>query len=74
MLWLQSMDPKYQVLCPSEITAQTTEARTRLIQEAHEEAYQKDLVAVTQQLRDMEGPDMSKSMKDQIRQWFIECR
>ncbi|XP_028259823.1 dynein regulatory complex protein 11 [Parambassis ranga] len=69
-----SMDPKYQVLCPSEVTAQTIEACTRVTQEAHEEAYQKAVVAVTQQLREIEGPDMSKCMKDQIRQWFIECR
>uniref|UniRef100_A0A3B4ZVS1 IQ motif containing with AAA domain 1 n=1 Tax=Stegastes partitus TaxID=144197 RepID=A0A3B4ZVS1_9TELE len=47
---------------------------TRAKQEEYEEAYQKSMEDVTKQLRDMEGHDMSKTMKDQIRQWFIECR
>lgn len=68
------MDPKYQGPCPAEITAQASEACTRIKQEEHEDDYQKSVVAVTNQLRDVEGHDMSKTMKDQIRQWFIECR
>ncbi|XP_039985619.1 dynein regulatory complex protein 11 isoform X3 [Xiphias gladius] len=69
-----AMDPKYQVTCPAEITAWASEACTRIKQEEHEEDYQRSIVAVTKQLRDVEGHDMSKTMKDQIRQWFIECR
>uniref|UniRef100_A0A8C9ZZP8 IQ motif containing with AAA domain 1 like n=1 Tax=Sander lucioperca TaxID=283035 RepID=A0A8C9ZZP8_SANLU len=72
-LWL-AMDPKYQLPCPAEITAQTSEACTRSKQVEHNEDYQKSVVAVTNQLRDVEGHDMIKTMKDQIRQWFIECR
>ncbi|KAF7668345.1 hypothetical protein LDENG_00020550 [Lucifuga dentata] len=68
------MDPKYQVPRPAEVTAQTGETFTRIKQEAHEEDFQRSRVAVTNQLRDVEGPDMSETMKDQIRQWFIECR
>ncbi|XP_071343991.1 dynein regulatory complex protein 11 [Trachinotus anak] len=68
------MDPKYRVPCPVEITAQAYEAQTRIKQEEHEEDYQKSMEAVTKQLRDVEGHDISKTMKDQIRQWFIECR
>uniref|UniRef100_A0A8D2ZQ37 AAA+ ATPase domain-containing protein n=1 Tax=Scophthalmus maximus TaxID=52904 RepID=A0A8D2ZQ37_SCOMX len=69
-----TMDPKYQVPCPAEVTAQASEACTRMKQQEHEEEYQKSIVAVTKQLRDIEGHDISKTMKDQIRQWFIECR
>lgn len=68
------MDPKYQVLRPAEINAQASEACTRVKQEEHEEAYQKSIVVVTNQLREMEGHDMSKTLKEQIRQWFLECR
>ncbi|XP_053177680.1 dynein regulatory complex protein 11 [Scomber japonicus] len=69
-----AMDPKYQVPCPAEITTQGIEACTRIKQEDHEEDYLKSLVAVTNQLRVVEGHDISKTMKEQIRQWFIECR
>ncbi|CAK6958064.1 dynein regulatory complex protein 11 [Scomber scombrus] len=69
-----AMDPKYQVPCPAEITTQGIEACTRTKQEDYEEDYLKSLVAVTNQLRVVEGHDISKTMKEQIRQWFIECR
>lgn len=68
------MDPKYQVPRPAEITAQANEVCTQLKQEEYDDDYHKSVVAVTKQLRDVEGHDMSKTMKDQIRQWFIECR
>ncbi|XP_042372405.1 dynein regulatory complex protein 11 [Plectropomus leopardus] len=69
-----AMHPKYQVPCPAEIAVQANEACTRIKQMEHNEDYQKSVVAVTNQLRDVEGHDMSNTMKDQIRQWFIECR
>ncbi|KAM7011970.1 LOW QUALITY PROTEIN: dynein regulatory complex protein 11 [Tautogolabrus adspersus] len=68
------MDPKYQVPNPAEITAQTSADLTRTKQEEYEEDYLKSVVAVTNQIRDLEAHDMSKTMKEQIRQWFIECR
>lgn len=68
------MDPKYQVPRPAEITAQANEVCARNKQREYNDDYQKSLVAVTKQLRDVEGHDMSKTMKEQIRQWFIECR
>ncbi len=68
------MDPKYQVHCTAEITARASEACTRIKQEEHEDDYQRSVVAITTQLRNVEGDDMSKTMKEQIRQWFIECR
>lgn len=68
------MDPKYEAPRPAEMTAQAIEASTRVKQMEHEEAYQKATVDVMNQLRDVEGDDMSKSMKVQIQQWFTECR
>ena len=68
------MHPKYQMPCSAEIMAQASEVSTRIKQEEHEDDYQKSVVAVTNQLRDVEGHDIGKTMKDQIRQWFIECR
>lgn len=68
------MNPKYQVPCPAEITAQATEASIWIKQEEYEEDYQKSAASVTDQLRDVEGHDMSKTMQEQIRQWFIDCR
>ncbi|KAM8745982.1 dynein regulatory complex protein 11 [Acanthopagrus schlegelii] len=68
------MDPKYQVPLPAEIAAQAIEASLRIKQEEYEDDYQKSVVAVTNKIRDVEGDDISKTMKDQIQQWFIECR
>lgn len=68
------MDPKYEEPRPEEMTAQAIAASTRVKQMEHEEAYQKATVDVMNQLRDVEGDDMSKSMKVQIQQWFTECR
>ncbi|XP_062419415.1 dynein regulatory complex protein 11 [Pungitius pungitius] len=69
-----AMDPKIQVPGPAVITAQASEAFTRIKLEEYNADFQKSSVAVTNQLRDVEGHDMRKAMKDQIRQWFIECR
>lgn len=68
------MDPKYKVPLPAEITAQAIEVSLRIKQEEYEDDYQKSVVAVTNKIRDVEGDDISKTMKDQIQQWFIECR
>lgn len=68
------MDPKYLVPSLAEQCVQEDEACIRRRQEEHEREYQKAVVAITNQLRDVEGHDMIKTMKDQIRQWFIECR
>lgn len=68
------MDPKYKVPLPAEITARDNEVNTRIKQAEHEDDYQTNAAAVTKQLKDVEGLDMSKTMKDKIRQWFLECR
>ncbi|XP_062854919.1 dynein regulatory complex protein 11 [Trichomycterus rosablanca] len=48
-------------------------ALRRVRQEEHKEEYQNAQISITKSLREMEGPDMKETMKDQIRQWFIEC-
>lgn len=68
------MDPKYQKPLPSEIAARDDEDKTRLTREEYEEDYQETIKALIKQLKGVEGLDISKTMKDQIRQWFLECR
>ena len=31
-------------------------------------------MSIKEKIREIEGPDMKENMRDQIRQWFIECR
>ncbi|KAG5850704.1 dynein regulatory complex protein 11 [Anguilla rostrata] len=59
--------------CSSILAARANEACRRQRQNQHEEDFQKSIIAITDQLREVEGPDMKETMKDQIRQWFIEC-
>lgn len=59
---------------PGAVAVEATEASRRTTQEEHEEDYQKSLISITSSLRELEGPDMRETMKDQIRQWFIECQ
>ncbi|XP_010903284.3 dynein regulatory complex protein 11 [Esox lucius] len=69
-----AMEPGHTQPGPARVSAQTHEARRRAKQEEYETDYQKSLVAITEKLRELEGPNMRETMKDQIRQWFIECR
>ncbi|XP_072295214.1 dynein regulatory complex protein 11 [Eucyclogobius newberryi] len=69
-----AIDPKYDATLPSEITAQENESHTRVVQQEHEELYQKSIVVIATSLKEVEGHDISQTMKDQIRQWFFECR
>ncbi|XP_041913607.1 dynein regulatory complex protein 11 isoform X1 [Alosa sapidissima] len=48
-------------------------ARRRQKQSEYEEDYLKAITTITDKIRDLEGPDIKETMKDQIRQWFIEC-
>ncbi|XP_056132113.1 dynein regulatory complex protein 11 isoform X2 [Lampris incognitus] len=70
-----TMEPRLkQQPCPAVIAAQANEARQRIKQEENESDYQRATVSITKQLRDLEAPEIRDSMKDQIQQWFIECR
>lgn len=39
-----------------------------------EEEFQEAMGKTHESLTETEGPDMKERMKDQIRQWFIECQ
>lgn len=39
-----------------------------------EEEFQDAIGKTHDSLTETEGPDMKEKMKDQIRQWFIECQ
>ncbi|XP_014643105.1 PREDICTED: IQ and AAA domain-containing protein 1-like [Ceratotherium simum simum] len=45
----------------------------RLRQLEKEEEFQLAMVKAHDSLKETEGPDMQEKMKEQIRQWFIEC-
>ncbi|XP_013865764.1 IQ and AAA domain-containing protein 1 [Austrofundulus limnaeus] len=68
------MDSKYLEPCPDEIAVLAAEADTRIKQKEYEEAYQKSVQLVVNELREMEAYDMSLTLKSQIQQWFFECR
>ncbi|KAJ8375468.1 hypothetical protein SKAU_G00060480, partial [Synaphobranchus kaupii] len=59
--------------CCSLLAAQANEACRRQRQNQHEVDFQKAIITITDQIREVEGPEMKETMKDQIRQWFIEC-
>lgn len=46
----------------------------RLRQMEKEEEFQVALGKTQDSLRDLEGPFLKEQMKEQIRQWFIECQ
>ncbi|KAL2089973.1 hypothetical protein ACEWY4_014661 [Coilia grayii] len=54
-------------------TAYGNQAQRRQKQSEYEEDYQTAIITITDKIRDLEGPDIKETMKDQIRQWFIEC-
>ncbi|XP_026125142.1 dynein regulatory complex protein 11 isoform X2 [Carassius auratus] len=69
-----AMDPKLSYPSQTELDALSNEANRRTRQDEHEDDYQKSIGSVIYQLKEVEGPEMKETMKDQIRQWFIECR
>ncbi|GAA6066369.1 dynein regulatory complex protein 11 isoform X1, partial [Tachysurus ichikawai] len=68
-----SMKPGLTQSLPAVVHAEEKKAMRRTRQEEHEEDYQKALISISETLRETEGPDMKEMLKDQIRQWFIEC-
>uniref|UniRef100_A0A8C1F222 Zgc:153738 n=2 Tax=Cyprinus carpio TaxID=7962 RepID=A0A8C1F222_CYPCA len=69
-----AMDPNLSYPSQTELDTVNIEANRRTRQGEHEDDYQKSIGSVIYQLREVEGPEMKETMKDQIRQWFIECR
>ncbi|XP_032429162.1 dynein regulatory complex protein 11 [Xiphophorus hellerii] len=68
------MDPKYQAPLAAEIDAQAIDTSIRVKQKKHEEVYLNAIDEILKQIREMEWNDISKTLKNQIRQWFYECR
>ncbi|KAK1173858.1 dynein regulatory complex protein 11 isoform X1 [Acipenser oxyrinchus oxyrinchus] len=68
-----ALGPQHIQPCPATVAARSTEEHRQHRQAEHEREYQMALVSVKDKLREVEGPDMRETMKDQIRQWFIEC-
>ncbi|KAJ8279351.1 hypothetical protein COCON_G00064170 [Conger conger] len=68
-----ALDSVHSQPCFSLNAAQANEACRRHRQNQYEEDFQDAVIATADQLREVEGPDMKETMKDQIRQWFIEC-
>ncbi|KAG7488774.1 hypothetical protein MATL_G00038550 [Megalops atlanticus] len=60
-------------LCSSLLAAQANKAYRWQKQAEYEEDFQRATITIADKLREVEGPDMRETMKDQIRQWFIEC-
>lgn len=50
------------------------EESRRILQVEKEEEFQDAIGKTHDSLTEIEGPDMKEKMKDQIRQWFIECQ
>ncbi|XP_078509025.1 dynein regulatory complex protein 11-like isoform X2 [Lissotriton helveticus] len=68
-----SQDPQVVDRSPTIFRSELIEDLRRAKRDAYEEEYQEALVTVKDRLMEVEGPDMKEQMKDQIRQWFIEC-
>ncbi|XP_058430353.1 IQ and AAA domain-containing protein 1-like [Marmota monax] len=54
--------------------AKLREETRRLRQVEKEEQFRLAMEKTPEALREVEGPDLKEKMKDQIRQWFIECQ
>uniref|UniRef100_A0A3Q2Z6W1 IQ motif containing with AAA domain 1 n=1 Tax=Hippocampus comes TaxID=109280 RepID=A0A3Q2Z6W1_HIPCM len=65
--------PKYQAPCEAIITADANETAIRNKQREHEDDYQKAVTEIANHLLEVEGQDIANNMKEQIRQWFLEC-
>uniref|UniRef100_H3AKF9 Zgc:153738 n=1 Tax=Latimeria chalumnae TaxID=7897 RepID=H3AKF9_LATCH len=58
---------------PAVICAQENEEERRVRQEKYDMEYQQALLDVKAKMTQLEGADLREAMKDQIRQWFLEC-
>uniref|UniRef100_A0A670J961 IQ motif containing with AAA domain 1 like n=1 Tax=Podarcis muralis TaxID=64176 RepID=A0A670J961_PODMU len=59
---------------PAMIRAQLGEELRRMRQADYEAEYQVALDNIRDTIYEVEGPSMCEALKDQLRQWFIECR
>uniref|UniRef100_A0A8C3SNL8 IQ motif containing with AAA domain 1 like n=1 Tax=Chelydra serpentina TaxID=8475 RepID=A0A8C3SNL8_CHESE len=73
MAFIGMVNPKALGLSGAMLRAQLGEEFRRLRQADYEAEYQQALVSIQDGLYEVEGPDMREEMKEQLRQWFIEC-
>lgn len=59
---------------PAMIRAQLGEELRRMRQADYEVEYRDALDHVRDTLYEVEGPSMREQLKEQLRQWFIECQ
>ncbi|XP_019363459.1 PREDICTED: IQ and AAA domain-containing protein 1-like [Gavialis gangeticus] len=67
-------DPAAPGLSAVALRAQLGEDFRRLRQADREAEYQQALASTRALLLDLEGPSLQEAMKEQLRQWFLECR
>ncbi|XP_053115050.1 IQ and AAA domain-containing protein 1-like isoform X3 [Hemicordylus capensis] len=68
-----ALEPQLMGPTPATIRAQLGEEFRRMRQADYEAEYQEALDNVRDTLYEMEGPSMREELKEQLRQWFIEC-
>ncbi|XP_046295697.1 dynein regulatory complex protein 11 isoform X9 [Marmota monax] len=66
--------PLFDQVSAAIIQAEKVSLLRSAVQLRHEEGYREALVTIKNDLQQTEGPDIKESLRDQIRQWFIECR
>ncbi|XP_048664754.1 dynein regulatory complex protein 11 isoform X8 [Marmota marmota marmota] len=66
--------PLFDQVSATIIQAEKVSLLRSAVQLRHEEGYREALVTIKNDLQQTEGPDIKESLRDQIRQWFIECR
>uniref|UniRef100_M3XIE1 Zgc:153738 n=1 Tax=Latimeria chalumnae TaxID=7897 RepID=M3XIE1_LATCH len=66
-------DSNFTKPIPAVICAQENEEERRVRQEKYDMEYQQALLDVKAKMTQLEGADLREAMKDQIRQWFLEC-
>lgn len=50
------------------------DAVRRVTQQIFEQEYQEMLISIKDKIRETEGVDIRDNIRQQIRQWFLECQ
>ncbi|XP_007904066.2 dynein regulatory complex protein 11 [Callorhinchus milii] len=66
--------PDLLKLSDAHIQAEKMASKRRMVQTTHEAEYLKAIPVTKKSLWEQEGTEIKEQMKEQIRQWFIECR
>ncbi|XP_054846965.1 IQ and AAA domain-containing protein 1-like [Eublepharis macularius] len=69
-----ALEPELAGASPAIIRAQLGEEFRRMRQADYEAEYQHALDSIRDAVYEVEGPSMREELKQQLRQWFIECR